>query len=233
MLLIILFIRETLHLWVIILFLLLTNDDLLLCSLRLAWIIVLIHILLVLSTCSHDFSFIDVSIDLKLLVLALRLLDLLHLVRLDRENFALWVLIQHFNKKVGKFKCIMQVLLMVRSRFIIDYSDLCDFTEIMIENVLLEDGRILLVLLISWTCHVSDNVEELGQELEARVEDLGLTVSLFLLIDFWVECRIQELEVAQLERCTNCGYVDVQWDFWYIKLLEFRLWKVKEVLLVL
>lgn len=102
----------------------------------------------------------------------------------------------------------MQELLIHNSRLVKNEGRFAYSAQIMEEYVLLKNGSILFVSFILGGCHVSDNIEQLRDKLESRVEVLHLSVLLLVLGALAVKDSVSELEVAQLKGCANSRNVN-------------------------
>jgi hypothetical protein len=76
----------------------------------------------------------------------------------------------------------------------------------------LENLSIPLIFLVSWGCHVPDNVEELESQLQSSMELFDLLISLLVFRNFRVEWGIHELKILELEGRPNVGNVYVVRD---------------------
>lgn len=75
--------------------------------------------------------------------------------------------------------------------------------EVMKKHVRLENLSVFLILFIAGGGHVSDDVEELGQQLKSGMEVFYSLVLLLVLPKLIVQSGIQEFEVRQLQTRPN------------------------------
>ena len=87
--------------------------------------------------------------------------------------------------------------------------------QVLVEHISLQNARVLLVLLIVRAGHISDDVEELRQVLQTRMElRVAHQRSLFLvrlLNNFLPQLMVQVVETLQLQRMTNVINSNFEW----------------------
>jgi hypothetical protein len=122
---------------------------------------------LVLETQVALVLFLVLVIVILIKIASLGLLNLALPLGLNREHLAFRVLREHGHHDVVEFDGIVQKLLAVPLRVVNDEGGLSNLTQIVVEDVLLQDLSVLLVPLIVRRGHVPDRVEDLGQQLQA------------------------------------------------------------------
>lgn len=153
------------------------------------------------------------------LLLIFLLLSLL--LGLDCEHLSFAVFVKHLQHQVGEFNDVKQeflVVLLVIEEF---EGELGDDAQIVVEYIGLQNLGVSLVLLIVAGGHVSDDVQELNQELESTVELLVLHLFVLLLLldfDLVVHLSVQEFKVLKLQAGPDVVDVYLEGDFGHLHL---------------